>query len=174
MRTPSSKAPAQYSSLWGTRAWRKVRRLQAIIPHRTRCRQSDVHVRSPVLQFVMPVPVKQVCRSNRNSGRRRFDRRKARVIVHHVIRQKNLLPPAPPHIQRREIIERPRRSHSREQPIILFVPESVYFPRRGSLLFLGNSRRSRNGRIRLRSSRRWGLSLSTGNRRAADQAARYP
>ena len=117
-----------------------MRRLQAIIPRRSCCAESDVHERRPALQLVMPVPGEQIRCTNGNSGRHRFNRRKGRVIVHGVIRQKNLLSPAPAHIQGRKIIERARSPDSAEKPRVFFIPEPVRFVLENSLPLRGNAR----------------------------------
>ncbi len=106
--------------------YRKVRRLQTIISHRTRRSQSNVYDRSPSLQLVMPIPMKQVRRADRYSRRRGFYRQKGRMIVHDIIRQQNLLSPASPHVQGRKIIQCPRSPDSREQPIVFLIPKPVF------------------------------------------------
>jgi hypothetical protein len=107
--------------------YRKVSRLQAIISHRTRSSQSNVYDRGPAFQFVMPIPMKQVRRADRYSRRRRFYRRKGRVIVHDIIGQQNLLPSASPHVQGRKIVQCSRNPHSRKQPIVFFIPKPMFF-----------------------------------------------
>lgn len=106
-----------------------MRRLQAIIPYCTARRQSNVHDGRPAFQLVMPVTVKQIGRSNGSACRRCFDRGERGMIVDDVVRQENFLPASTPHIQRREIIERPRSPDSREQPVVFSIPESVRFLR---------------------------------------------
>jgi hypothetical protein len=82
----------------------------------------------------MSAPMKQIRRPDGDAGRRRFDRRERRMIIDGIIRQKNLLPPAPPHVQGRKIIESPRRSDSREQPVVFPIPEPMRFSRRSFFL----------------------------------------
>jgi len=102
-----------------------MHRFQGIIARRARRRQSEMHDRSPAFQSVMAVVMEQIGHPDRSARSRRFNRRKLRVIVHDRIGQQDLLVAAPPHVQRRKIIKRPRRSHACEQPIILFIPKAV-------------------------------------------------
>src|SRR5260370_40403650 len=96
--------------------WRDLRmgRLQAVIPHRARGRQSDMHKRGPALQFVMSVAVKEIGSPDGSAGAGCFNGAKSRVIVHDVIGKKNFLPAPPPHIQSRKIIQRACRSNARD------------------------------------------------------------
>ena len=75
-------------------------RLEAIVSHRTRCRQSEVHDGSPAFQFVMAVVMEQIRRSDRNARPRGFDHCKRRVIIHQIVGHQDLLISAPPQIQR--------------------------------------------------------------------------
>src|SRR5207245_10622880 len=85
-----------------------------------------MHERSPTLQFVMAVAVKEIGSPDGSAGAGCFNDAKSRVIVHDIIRKKDFLPAAPPHVQSRKIIQRACRSSPREQPAILFVPEAVF------------------------------------------------
>ena len=102
-----------------------MRRLEAVVSHRASCGQSEVHDGGPALQFVVPVVMEQIRRSDRKARPGRLDYRKSRVIVHQVVGHQDFLVAAPPQIQRRKIIERPRRSHACKQPGILLIPEPV-------------------------------------------------
>jgi hypothetical protein len=106
-----------------SRCW--MRGFQTIIAHRARRRQSKVHDRSPAFQLVMAVAMEQVRCSDRNTGPRRLDHCKSRVIVHQVVGNQDFLVPAPPQVQSRKIIKRPRRSDARKKPGIFLVPEPV-------------------------------------------------
>lgn len=123
---------------------RGMRCLQAIVAHGAAGPQPNVHVRSPSLQRVMVIAVKQIGRRHRNARSRRFHRRERRVIVHQIVRQQNFLPAALPHIQRRKIIQGARRADSREEPGILLVPEAMALLS-AHLAFLLGRRRNRRG-----------------------------
>ena len=107
------------------RSRRRMRRLQAVVPHRACRRQSDVNDRRRALEFVMAVVVKQIRNPDRRAGPRRFDHRERRVIIDDIVGEQNFLPPAPPHVQRRKIIECARRANAREQQIVRRVPKAM-------------------------------------------------
>lgn len=100
-------------------------RLEAVVAHGARGRKPNVDKRSPALQLVMTIVVEEIRSGDGNSRPSGLNRGERWVIVHDVIGEKNLLSPAPPHIQRRKIIQRARRSHACEQTPVFLVPETV-------------------------------------------------
>jgi hypothetical protein len=141
--------------------------LQAVVSYRSSRGQPDVCDRSPALQFVMAVMVEQVGNRNRGARARRFNRCERRMIIHNLVGQQNLLPPAPPEVQRRKIIKRARCSDSCEEPVVFFIPKAVlFFWLRVQLL----SRKARSGsdwRVWLCGARR----LSKAQRTDAQKSA---
>jgi len=85
-----------------------------------------MHNGNPALQFVVPVPVKQIGGADGHCCSRCLDGRESRVVVHGIIIQENFLPSTPPHVQRGKIIRGAGRRYAREQPAVLSVPETVW------------------------------------------------
>src|SRR5260370_40725209 len=102
-----------------------MRRFQAVIAHSARRRQSKMHHRRPAFQLVMAVAMKQVRSPNRDTSSPCLDCRKRSVIIHDLIGEQDFIVTAPPQVQGRKIIKRPRRSNTCKQPVILLVPEAV-------------------------------------------------
>ena len=69
----------------------EVRGLQRIISNRSAGGQTNVHDGGPAFQFVVAVAMKKIRCADGNAGAGRFDGRKTRMIIHHVIGQKNFL-----------------------------------------------------------------------------------
>src|SRR5689334_5891612 len=113
--------------------------LEAIVAHGAGGRKPNVDERCPSLELVVSVTVKEIGSADGDTGRCGFDRCKSRVIVHHVVGEKNLLPATAAHVQRRKIVQRARCSNTREEPAILFVPEAMLL-RSVSLLRLVDGR----------------------------------
>ncbi len=101
-------------------------RFQAVIAHSTRGCQTEMHHRGPAFQLVMAVAMKQVRCANRDTSSRCLDCRKRRVIIHDLIGEQDFIVTAPPQVQGRKIIKRPRRSNTRKQQVVLLVPEAVF------------------------------------------------
>src|SRR5215472_11661242 len=63
------------------------------------------------------------------SGACRLNASESRVIVHHVVGEKDFLAAAAAHVQSREIVQCSSRANTREQPTILLVPEAMLLRR---------------------------------------------
>lgn len=77
-----------------------MRRFQAVVSHRSTGGNSDVNDGSPALESMMIVVVEEVRDSNGHARPSSFNRRECRMIVHDIIREKNLLTSAAPEVQR--------------------------------------------------------------------------
>ena len=111
-------------------------RFQTIVSNGAGSRGGDVNNGSPSFQLVVAGSMKDISRADGNSRTRRLDRRKCRVIIHRFVGQKDLLPPAPPHVQRRKVVQRSGSACAGEQPQIGPIPEPMLVR-----LFDGNSGR---------------------------------
>src|SRR2546430_7404376 len=90
--------------------WRchRVCRLQTIISNGSGGGSADMNNRSPSFQLVVAGSMKDIGRTDRNSRARCFDRGKCCMIIYRIVGEKDLPPPAPPHVQRRKVVQRAR------------------------------------------------------------------
>ena len=100
-------------------------RFKAVISNRAGRCQTDVHKRSPALQLVMTKVMEEIRSADGSSSRGSLNGGECRMVVHDVVREKDLLPPAAAHIQGREIIQRTSCSDARKRPPVFSVPEIV-------------------------------------------------
>jgi len=114
-----------------------MRCFQRVVAYRAAYCDSRMNRGGPALQAVMTGAMKNVGDSYGSRCSRRFDPRKQRMVVHNGVRQENFIDSAAAEIERRSVVQGAPRADSREQPIVLAVPKTV-FARLGEFGGLGS------------------------------------
>ena len=107
-----------------------MNRRQRVIASVAKKSHSDVNVRDPALELVVPGAMHPVRRANRGRGSRKFNRGKGSGVIHGRIVQEPFGAATRAEISRRRPVQSSRRGNSREQPPVLRIPEAVRSSRR--------------------------------------------
>jgi len=148
----------------GGSSWHRVLGLQGIVPGYAEPGDSDVDDRNPAFDPVVADPVHPVGKADGGRGPRSFQAGKSRGIVHDVVRNQNLFPPARLEIARGGVVEAAEDADPGEQQHIGPIPEGMGRSRLGFRNRVGLGGRSVNRRLRPLACFPWRIRLLSDDR----------